>query len=120
MRKSALVLALLPLAACSTSGGLTQEQRDRGIKSVAELSSSYESQSYWTGLRQSADGRSNAFGRDLGKVGDFFDRHFWNYDANDPYVNYPTDTTRLGHLGGFGLATLSATPIIGDVWHMTR
>ncbi len=115
MRKLAFVLALLPMAACSMGSGLTSEQQARGIKSVAALSSAYESGAYWTSLRQSADGRSNAFGRDLRKVGDFFDRHFWNYDGNDPYVNYPSDTTRIGHMGRFGMSAVSSFPIVGDV-----
>ena len=121
MRKLALVLALLPMTACSTvGGGITQEQSDRGIQSVAALSSRYESGAYWTSLRQSADGRSNAWKRDFGQIGDFFDRHLWNYDANDPYVNYPTDNTRVGHTGRTGLAMVSALPVAGDIWDWFR
>ncbi len=121
MRKLALALALLPMAACSSWGsGLTEEQRQRGIKPVSTLSSDYESKAFWTRLDQSADGRANAFGRDLRRVGDFFDRHFWNYDANDPYVNYPTDTTRLGHTGRAGASFASSLPVVGDVWSYFR
>jgi hypothetical protein len=104
------------MVACSSwGGGLTPEQEARGIKSVSSLSSSYESGAFWTRLRQSSDGRSNAFGRDLRAVGDFIDRHIWNYDANDPYINYPTDTTRLGHTARLGASAVAATPIVGDV-----
>ncbi|MCA8954020.1 MAG: hypothetical protein KDE27_31210 [Planctomycetes bacterium] len=121
MRKLALVLALLPMAACSSWGsGLTPEQEARGIKSVSALSSDYESDAFWTRLRRSADGRSNAFGRDVRNIGDFFDRHFWNYNANDPYVNYPTDTTRLGHIARGGASFASSTPVVGDVWEWFR
>lgn len=117
MRKLAIVLALLPFAACS-SAGLTAEQRKLGIKSVSSLSSDYESGSFWTRWRQRNDGRANAFGRDMQSMADFFDRHFWNYDVNDPYVNYPTDTGRLTHVGRFGATVVSSTPVVGDaiVW----
>ena len=116
MRKLALVLALLPMAACSSWGsGLTPEQEARGIKSVSALSSDYESDAFWTRLRRSADGRSNAFGRDVRNIGDFFDRHFWNYDVNDPYVNFPSNTTKLEHIGRFGLNTVSSLPLVDEI-----
>jgi len=116
MRKLALVLALLPIAACSSWGsGLTPEQEAKGIKSVSALSSSYESGAFWTRVRQNSDGRSNAWGRDWRRIGDFFDRHLWNYDANDPYINYPTDTNRIDHLGRTAVSAVSAVPVVGDV-----
>lgn len=117
MRKLAFVLALLPMVACSTASntGLTEEQRNRGIKSVRSLSSSVEGRAFRLGLLRSFDGRSNAFGRDMGKIGDFFNRHIWNYDANDPYINHPTDTNRLHHIGRAGLGAVASTPVVGDV-----
>ncbi len=122
MRKLAIVLALLPMVACSTtsSAAPTAEQQQRGIKSVSALSSDYASGAYWSSLERSADGRSNAFARDMNQVGTFFDRHFWNYDANDPYVNFPTDATRIGHTGRSVLSGVSAIPIVGDIWDMFR
>lgn len=121
MPKLALVLTLLPLAACSTFGwegqgaSLTDAQKKRGLKDVAALSSEYESQSFFRSVRRRSDGRNNAFGRDLMKVSDFIDRHFWNYDANDPYVNYPSNTTKLEHIGRFGLTTVSGLPLVDEV-----
>jgi len=106
------------MAACTTFGfgtTLTPEQRQLGIKSVDSLSSDYESGSFWTGVRQRNDGRANAFGRDMQSIQNFFDRHFWNYDINDPYINYPTDTGRMDHLGRFTVTTVASVPVVGDV-----
>ena len=47
-------------------------------------------------------------------ISDFIDRHFWNYNVNDPYINYPSNTTKLEHLGRFGLVTLSSIPPIDE------
>lgn len=110
MRKLALVLCLLPLGACSLTwdgqgNNVTEEQKNRGIKDVHALSSAYETETYFRGLRRRSDGINNAFGRDLGKIQNFIDRHFWNYDANDPTVNYPSDTGKLEHTGRFVLGT---------------
>ena len=121
MRKLALVLTLLPLAACSSFGwegqgaGLTAEQRKRGLKDVASLSSQYNSQQFFREVRRRSDGRNNAFGRDLMAISDFMDRHLWNYDVNDMYVNYPSDTTKLEHLGRFGMTAVSSLPLVDEV-----
>jgi hypothetical protein len=121
MRKLALVLTLLPLAACSSFGwegqgaGVTQEQKNRGIKDVASLSSEYGSQKFFRDVRRRSDGRNNAFGRDLMAMSEFFDRHLWNYNVNDPYVNYPSDTTKLEHVGRFGMTTVSSLPLVDEV-----
>jgi hypothetical protein len=121
MRKLALVLTLLPLAACSTfgwegqGGGVSQDQKNRGIKDVAALSGEYNSQHFFREVRRRSDGRNNAFGRDLMGITDFLDRHIWNYNANDPYVNYPSDTTKLEHVGRFGLMTISSLPLVDEV-----
>ena len=121
MRKLAFVLTLLPLAACSSFGwegqgaGLTQEQKNRGIKDVAALSSEYNSQHFFRQVRRRMDGRNNAFGRDLMGITDFLDRHIWNYNANDPAVDYPSDTTKLEHIGRFGLMTASSLPFVDEV-----
>jgi hypothetical protein len=66
-------------------------------------------------LRRRNDGRNNAFGRDLMAVQDFIDRHVWNYNQNDPYVNYSNDTTKLGHVGRFGLMQASTVPGVDEI-----
>jgi len=105
------------MAACSSfrGDGLTDEQESRGIKSVASLSSKYERGTFWGRLRQRSDGRNNAFGRDLSKIADFFDRHLWNYDANDPYINYASNTTKMEHFGRFGVTALSSVPGVDEI-----
>lgn len=121
MRKFAFVLALLPMAACSTFGwdgqgaGLTKEQRQRGIKDVAALANSYETQAFFRSVRRRSDGRNNAFGRDLMSISNFFDRHLWNYNENDPYINFPSNTTKLEHIGRFGLNTVSGMPFVDEL-----
>jgi hypothetical protein len=121
MRTFALVLTLLPLAACSSFGwegqgaGVSPEQKKRGIRDVAQLSSDYETQSFFRSVRRRMDGRNNAFGRDLMSIQDFLDRHLWNYDVNDPYVNYPSNTTKLEHVGRFGLMVASSVPGVDEI-----
>ena len=121
MRKFALVLALLPMAACSTFGwdgqgaGLTQEQQQRGIKDVTALANQYDTQTFFRSVRRRSDGRNNAFGRDLMGITNFIDRHIWNYNTNDPAINYPSNTTKLEHLGRFGLNTVTAVPLVDEV-----
>jgi hypothetical protein len=124
MRKFALVLALIPVAACSTvtssvdsvfGGELTAEQRARGIKPVATLASDYKWDRYMAKVRRRSDGIDNAFGRDLGSISSFIDRHIYNYDANDPYINVPSDTTELGHVADFGVGIVTALPVVGAV-----
>lgn len=121
MRQFALVLTLLPFAACSSfswqgqGAELTEEQQKRGIQDVAALSSTYETQSFFRSVRRRSDGRNNAFGRDLMRIQDFMDRHLWNYDVNDPYVNFPSNTTKLEHMGRFGLTTVSSLPFVDEV-----
>ena len=38
-----------------------------------------------------------------------------NYDPNDPYINYPSDTTKLEHVGRFTLTTLSSVPGVDEI-----
>ena len=121
MRKLALALLLYPLAACSTFGWegqgtrLTEEEKKRGLKEVATLNNDYDTQAFFSGLRRRSDGRNNAFGRDLMSISDFFDRHFWNYDVNDPSVNYPSNTTKFEHVGRFGLTVVSSVPGVDEL-----
>ncbi|GAB4156137.1 MAG: hypothetical protein Fur0037_24440 [Planctomycetota bacterium] len=122
MRKSALVITLVPLlAACQNfgwngqGGTLSPEQKARGLMDVHALSSKHETETFFRGVRRRSDGLNNAFGRDLAAIQGFWDRYFWNYDANDPYVNFPSDTTRLEHIGRFGLSTVSSLHVVDDV-----
>ena len=125
MRKFALVLALLPVASCSTFSTffngpgatemITEEQRARGIKPVANLAATYRQERYLAKVRRRSDGIDNAFGRDLGSISSFIDRHIYNYDANDPYINVPSDTTELGHVADFGVGIVTALPVVGAV-----
>jgi len=121
MRTFALALLLLPLAACSSftwSGhgtGLTDEQKQNGLKDVTALSNKYETEAFFRDVRRRSDGRNNAFGRDLMAIQDFIDRHFWNYDPNDPSVNYPSSTTKFEHLGRFTLVTATSLPGVDEV-----
>ena len=109
MRKLALLLPLiLATTACQgftwqgQGAGLTDEQRALQVKDIDALAREYDTRTYWAGLRRRMDGRSNAFGRDLNNIQQTFGRHFLNYSVDDPYVNYPSDRTTLGHLGRFG------------------
>lgn len=121
MRKLALVLTLLPFAACSSfawegqGAGLTEAQKKRGLKDVTALSNEYNSQQFFREVRRRSDGRNNAFGRDLMRISDFIDRHVWNYDVNDMYVNYPSDTTKLEHTARFGLVAVSSLPLVDEI-----
>ena len=121
MRKFAFALVLLPLAACQNftwtghGTGLTEEQRNSGIKDVTALSNQYETESFFRGVRRRSDGRNNAFGRDLMAIQSFIDRHFWNYDENDPSVNYPSSTTKLEHIGRFTLVTATSLPGVDEI-----
>ena len=112
MRTLALILLLCCVPACSTTwkgagSGITPEQKQRGIKDVYALSTAYETQAYFSDLRRRQMGRANAFGRDLRSIGVTFDRHFFNYSPNDPYVNYETDTGYLDHLMRFAISTVA-------------
>lgn len=120
MRKLALVLTLLPLAACSTFGWEGQNRNNLSksgieLQSPAALSSAYNSEQFFREVRRRSDGRNNAFGRDLMAISNFIDRHFWNYDVNDMYVNYPSDTTKLEHFGRFGMTVVSGLPLVDEV-----
>jgi len=99
--KLALVLPLALLASCETFAWEGRQGETDGIPDIAQLADSYETQSFWREVRRRSDGRVNAFSRDLGRIGDFWDRHFLNYSANDPNVNYPTDQGRVEAFGRF-------------------
>ncbi len=121
MRKLALALTVLSLGACQSftwqghSSGLTEEQRALGMRDVKGLADKYETETFFRGVRRRNDGRNNAFGRDLMAIQDTIDRHFWNYDKNDPTVNYPSSTSKLEHLGRFGLVTVTSMPLVDEI-----
>lgn len=119
MRQFALVLSLLPLAACSSLGldgkDTYRTSGDREIKSVSSLESRYQKNQFFGELRRRNDGRNNAFGRDLMAMQDFIDRHIWNYNQNDPYVNYRSNTTKIEHVGRFGLMQASSVPGVDEI-----
>lgn len=121
MRKLALALTVLSLAACQNftwqghSSGLSAEQREMGMRDVQGLSDKYETETFFRGVRRRNDGRNNAFGRDLMRIQDTIDRHFWNYDKNDPTVNFPSSTSKLEHLGRFGLVTATSMPFVDEI-----
>jgi hypothetical protein len=113
MRQHVLALSFLSLAACSSLSWkgreTTSNTNPEGVDPRA-LANGYESRAFYSDVRRRMDGRSNAFGRDMLKIVDFIDRHFWNYDADDPYVNYSTDTTWFQQLGRFTLYEVSSVP----------
>ena len=78
MRTFALVIALLPLGACSWFGldgkSSYRESGDREIKSVSSLERTHKRNQFFGELRRRNDGRNNAFGRDLMAIQDFIDR----------------------------------------------
>lgn len=121
MRKLALAVMLMPLCACSSfgwegrGGGVTEDQKARGLQDVASLAGDYETEAFYRGVRRRMDGRNNALGRDLTSIQDFIDRHVWNYNKNDPYVNYPSDTTSLGQFARFGISTVATLPLVDEV-----
>jgi hypothetical protein len=119
MRTFALFIALLPLGACSWIGfdgqSSYRDSGDREIKSVSSLETKHKKNQFFGELRRRNDGRNNAFGRDLMAIQDFIDRHVWNYNQNDPYVNYSNRTTKLGHVGRFGAMQVSSVPLVDEI-----
>lgn len=105
MRRTLAVLALaLALTSCKSftwqgrGGGVDPNAAERGLKDVAQLTSEYETERFWRGVRRAADGRANAIGRDLSNIVETIDRHFFNYSPTDPMVNYETSTRSWDHL----------------------
>lgn len=121
MRKLALVLALLPAAGCSSFGwehkntDASEAQTEGGVKAVESLVNDYNSEQFFRDVRRRSDGRNNAFGRDLMAISDFLDRHLWNYNKNDPSVDYASNTTKLEHVGRFGLVTITSLPLVDEI-----
>jgi len=110
MRILASLAVLCLLTSCITWKGagvstLSASQKEMGLEDVGSLARNYEINKYWKDTRHRYQGRANAFGRGLSNIQNTFDRHFWNYSANDPYVNYESSVTNTEHLlrffGGF-------------------
>ncbi len=99
-----LLLGLLvSLPSCFTwkhagVSSLSADQEARGIRDVDTLARNYQTRKYFSDVRHRYTGRSNAFGRGLGEIQATFDRHFWNYSIDDPYVNYPSDLGTSDHV----------------------
>jgi len=110
MRILALLAVLCLLTSCITWKGagvstLSTQQREMGLQDVRVLARNYEINKYWQDTRRRYEGRNNAVGRGLSNIQSTFDRHFWNYSPNDPYVNYQSDLGTTDHFlrffGGF-------------------
>jgi hypothetical protein len=94
-RSLVLILATLPAVAVSCrsftwkdrGGDMDAEASARGIKSVDQLEDEYDSRRYWDFWRLNWDQRVLAVRRDLHDLHRGFDRHFFNYDWNDPYLS---------------------------------
>ncbi|MBK8977919.1 MAG: hypothetical protein IPM29_18590 [Planctomycetes bacterium] len=99
MRKLALILPVLAgalaLGACQSSEASKSSASELTVADVARMESDYAHERSWSKLRHTIDGRTNAFDRDLGSVWSTINRHFFNYSADDPYVNFETDETYL-------------------------
>ena len=105
MKKLALVAPLLLLSACNISwpgqGRGTNENSTNDVTDVAALQGQYDTQKYFGDLKRRKDGRENAFGRDLDAITATVDRHFFNYSADDPYVNHPSTASAFNHIMRF-------------------
>jgi hypothetical protein len=94
LRSLAWFLAALPSVAISCSsftwkgreGVADPQAAARGIKTIDQLEEEYDSQRYWDFWRRNWDQRVGAIRRDLHEIHRGFDRHFFNYDWNDPYL----------------------------------
>lgn len=93
----ALSAAVALLASCSSfswqgrSSDKSMADASRGLKDLPTLTQEYETSKFFAGVRRRMDGRSNAFSRDMDNISTLIDRHFFNYSADDPYVNFPTE-----------------------------
>lgn len=90
LAKTALLGALLLGVSCQDfswtgrSGQVDEEAAARGVKDVESLEREYETQRFWANQRRNMDGRWRALGNGLERVGDTFDRHFFNYPRPKP------------------------------------
>ena len=109
IHKLVLVAPLLLLSGCNLTwpgqGRATSSDTIRNVSDVAALQSSYDDKKYFGDVKRRADGRENAFGRDLDAITATIDRHLFNYSKDDPYVNYPSTVSNFNHLMRFGIDT---------------
>lgn len=103
MRILAPLAVLCLLTSCITWKGagvssLSPEQREMGIVDVDVLARNYEISKYWRDTRRRYAGRNSAFGQGLRRIQATFDRHFWNYSPDDPYINYQSNVTTTEHI----------------------
>ena len=91
MRKLALILPLVLLFA--------------GCRSEADsMVKEYRSDRFFQELSNHQSGRAASFSRDMEHIRKTFDRHFLNYDWDDPYLN-PTGGSEGGLFSIVGFAT---------------
>ena len=113
MRILAPILALVLLGACQSFSWTGEPgDPDSGLANVGAMAGQYETESYWRNHRRSIDGLTNALSRDLGGITATFARHFMNYSATDPYVNYETENGYLREVGKWAVSfTNTVIPI---------
>lgn len=117
----ALSASLAFLASCGAftwkgrSGDTSTADASRGLKDVATLTSEYETDKFFSGLRRRMDGRSNAFSRDLDSITATIDRHLFNYSVDDPYVNFPTEYGPIDHSLRSMVKTVTPMPLAQDL-----
>lgn len=117
----ALFASLALLTSCSTfswkgqGSEVAPTDAARGIKDVPTLNKEYETEKFFAAVRRRMDGRSNAFGRDLDSITATIDRHLFNYSADDPYVNFPTEYDLLDHSLRTAVKTVTPMPIGQEV-----
>lgn len=105
IKKLALIAPLLLLSACNITwpgqGRGTGEHAMNDVNDVAALQGQYDTQKYFNDVKRRKEGRENALGRDLDNITSTIDRHFFNYSADDPYVNHPSTASAFNHLMRF-------------------
>lgn len=110
-------LALLSSCAFSWKGQSSEvsaQDASRGLKDVPTLTKQYETQKLFAGLRRRMDGRSNAFARDMDSIVSTLDRHMFNYSADDPYVNFPTEYSILDHSLRTAVKVVTPLPLVQE------
>ena len=105
IKKFALIAPLLFVSACTMTwpgqGRGTAENAHNESTDVGSLQGQYDTQKYFSDVKRRKEGRENAFGRDLDSITATVDRHFFNYSADDPYVNHPSTASAFNHLMRF-------------------
>ncbi|HLU40554.1 MAG TPA: hypothetical protein VK081_14310 [Planctomycetota bacterium] len=117
----ALSATLALFASCSTftwrgqASDSGMADPSRGLKDMATLSSEYETEKFFAGIRRRMDGRSNAFSRDLDSITATIDRHLFNYSVDDPYVNFPTEYGPIDNTLRSAVKTVAPLPVTQDL-----